>query len=66
MYAVRVNNNVYWTDIERLSLTAWNALASQLAAGEQSPTTHHTVLVAPHGDHTVDHERFHECAGTQT
>ena len=56
-----VNNNLDWTDIVRPSKGAWIQLASQLVAEGQSPTTHATALVAPQGDHIVDHERSLEC-----
>ena len=55
--ALLVNNNLDWTDIVRPSKGAWIQLASQLVAEGWSPTTHTTVLVAPQGDHEVDHGR---------
>ena len=50
-----VNNNLDWTNIDRPSARGLDPVGLSVGSGGESPTTHSTVLVAPQGDHIVDH-----------
>ena len=56
-----VNNNLDWTDICATKRGGLDPVGLSVGSGGESPTTHQIVLVAPQGDHIVDHERSLEC-----